>query len=95
MTVTCQESYIWCRLGCELIPFTTAMKLLEATPDSGLNTSFNLQTLFVPQYNDSPEHASFLDFADRFLNQGGATLNTADSAVLLSTQLLTTRAAQM
>jgi hypothetical protein len=56
-------------------------QILEAAPDTGLNTSFNLQMLFVPQYNDSPEHASFLDFADRFLNRGGATLNTADSAV--------------
>jgi len=70
-------------------------QILEAAPDTGLNTSFNLQMLFVPQYNDSPEHASFLDFADRFLNRGGATLNTADSAVLLSTQLLTSMAAQM
>jgi hypothetical protein len=56
-------------------------QIIDAVPDTGLNTSFNLQMLFVPQHNDEPEHASFLDFADRFLNRGGATLNTADSAV--------------
>jgi hypothetical protein len=57
------------------------VQMLDAAPEIGLSASFNLQVLFVPQFNDSPEHDSFLNFADAFLNQGGSTLNTADSAV--------------
>ena len=56
-------------------------QIFEAVPDSDINRSFNLQLLFVPQHNDSPENPSFIDFALTFLNGGGSTLNTADSAV--------------
>jgi hypothetical protein len=57
-------------------------QLLQALPTTNPNTAYNLNILFVPQYNIAPEHPSFLDFAGRFLTSGSNRLNTADSTVI-------------
>jgi hypothetical protein len=56
-------------------------QIIEAIPKSGPTSSFPLSMLFVPQFNDSPEHKDFINFAESFLTRGGMTINTADSAV--------------
>ncbi len=56
-------------------------QLVDGAPDTAADSSINWHMLLVPQYNDEPEHPDFLDFAASFLNRGGSTYNTADSAV--------------
>jgi hypothetical protein len=56
-------------------------QILDAIPKSGPTSSFPLSLLFVPQFNDSPEHKDFIGFAESFLTRGGMAINTADSAV--------------
>lgn len=56
-------------------------QLLDGAPETAPDSSINWHMLLVPQYNDKPEHPEFLKFAASFLNLGGPTYNTADSAV--------------
>ena len=56
-------------------------QLRVAAPETADNSSINWNLLFVPQYNEGPEHVEFLGFAESFLNRGGSIYNTADSAV--------------